>query len=37
VQWDVHGGFQVNFKAFMIAVPLIRADAQNRSGVVHMS
>lgn len=36
VQWDVHGGFQVNFKAFQIMVPLIRADAQGRSGVFHM-
>jgi Uncharacterized protein conserved in bacteria len=37
VQWDVHGGFQINFKAFQIMVPLIRADAQGRSGVIHMS
>jgi uncharacterized linocin/CFP29 family protein len=37
VQWDVHGGFQINFKAFQIMVPLIRADAQGRSGVVHIS
>lgn len=37
VQWDVHGGFQINFKAFTIQVPLIRADAQGRSGVAHMS
>jgi hypothetical protein len=37
IQWDIEGGFQVNFKAFTIQVPLIRADAQGRSGVVHMS
>jgi uncharacterized linocin/CFP29 family protein len=37
VQWDVNGGFGINFKAFMIQVPLIRADSQNRSGIVHMS
>jgi uncharacterized linocin/CFP29 family protein len=37
VQWDVDGGFQVNFKAWEIAVPLVRSDAQGRSGVVHMS
>lgn len=37
VQWDVHGGFQVNFKAFTIMVPLIRSDATGRSGVFHMS
>ena len=37
IQWDIEGGFQINFKAFQIAVPLIRADAQGRCGVVHMS
>lgn len=37
VQWDIEGGFQINFKAFQIAVPLIRADIQGRSGIVHMS
>lgn len=37
VQWDVQGGFVINFKAFQISVPLIRADAQGRSGVVHMT
>jgi hypothetical protein len=37
VQWDIHGGFQINFKAFTIQVPLIRADAQGRSGIVHMA
>jgi uncharacterized linocin/CFP29 family protein len=37
VQWDVHGGFQINFKAFTIQVPLIRADAGGRMGIVHMA
>lgn len=36
VQWDEYGGFQVNFKAWAIGVPLIRADVQGRSGVYHM-
>ncbi len=36
VQWDEYGGFQINFKAFQIAVPLIRSDAQGRSGIYHM-
>jgi hypothetical protein len=37
IQWDIEGGFIVKFKAFTIQVPLIRADAQGRSGVVHAS
>lgn len=37
VQWDEGGGFTINFKAFQIGVPLIRSDAQHRSGVCHMS
>jgi hypothetical protein len=37
VQWDVHGGFQVNFKGFQILVPLIRADINSKTGVAHMS
>lgn len=37
VQWDVNGGFGVNFKVFAIQVPLVRADADNNSGIVHMS
>ena len=37
VQWDVNGGFGVNFKVFAIQVPLIRADADGGSGIVHMS
>jgi hypothetical protein len=37
IQWDVEGGFQINFKAFQIGVPLIRSDGAGRSGIVHMS
>lgn len=37
VQWDVHGGFQINFKGFQILVPLIRADIDDKSGVAHMA
>jgi uncharacterized linocin/CFP29 family protein len=37
VQWDVHGGFQINFKAFQIMVPLIRSDIDGNSGIAHMS
>lgn len=33
IQWDIEGGFIVKFKAFQIAVPLIRSDAQGRCGV----
>lgn len=37
IQWDTEGGFLVNFKAFQILVPLIRADASSRSGILVMS
>jgi uncharacterized linocin/CFP29 family protein len=37
VQWDEYAGFKINFKAFAIGVPLIRSDAQGRSGIVHTS
>lgn len=37
VQWDVKGGFQIEFKGFQIMVPLIKADSEGRSGIVHMS
>lgn len=36
IQWDIEGGFGVNFKAFQIQVPLIRAIA-GRSGIAHMA
>lgn len=39
VQWDIEGGFVINFKAFTISVPLIRSDgsSSNRCGICHMS
>jgi uncharacterized linocin/CFP29 family protein len=37
VQWDVHGGFQINFKGFQIEVPLIRTDIEGNTGIAHMS
>jgi uncharacterized linocin/CFP29 family protein len=37
VQWDEDGGFDINFKAFAIGVPLIRSTASGKSGVVHLS
>jgi hypothetical protein len=37
VQWDIQGGFAVNFKAFQIQVPLVRADSAGQSGIVHMT
>jgi len=37
IQWDIMGGFQINFKAYTIMVPLIRSDNDGRSGVVHMT
>jgi uncharacterized linocin/CFP29 family protein len=36
VQWDEAGGFELNFKVWQIAVPLIRSDAQGRSGIYHL-
>lgn len=37
IQWDADGGFKINFKAFQIGVPLIRADIQGRAGIYHMA
>lgn len=37
VQWDIEGGFQINYKGFGIQVPLIKSDTEGRSGLVHMS
>jgi uncharacterized linocin/CFP29 family protein len=37
VQWDVNGGFGINFKAFEIQVPLVRSDVDSNSGIFHMS
>jgi uncharacterized linocin/CFP29 family protein len=37
VQWDVHGGFQINFKVWDIFVPLIRSTSDSFTGIVHFS
>lgn len=37
VQWDIEGGFQINFKGFQIQVPLVRSNNDEGSGIVHMS
>lgn len=37
VQWDINGGFGVNFKAFAIQVPVVRSDAKGNSGIFHLS
>lgn len=37
VQWEINGGFTVNFKGFTIFVPLVKSTASGRSGVFHMS
>jgi hypothetical protein len=37
IQWDVQGGFGVQFKVFQIMVPLVRADYSGRSGIVIMA
>lgn len=37
VQWDINGGFGINFKAFTINVPLLKSDHASRSGVFHIS
>jgi uncharacterized linocin/CFP29 family protein len=37
VQWDEYGGFEINFKAFAIGAPLIRADYSGKSGVCQIN
>ncbi len=37
VQWDMSGGFRVDFKAFMIGGPLVKSTKGSRSGIYHMS
>lgn len=37
IQWDVNGGFGVNFKAFAIQIPVIRADGDGNSGIMHFA
>lgn len=33
LQWDIEGGFQINFKGFTISIPLVRSDSEGRCGV----
>jgi hypothetical protein len=35
VQWDTDGGMKVNFKVMTITVPQLRADQNDRTGLVH--
>lgn len=35
VQWESHGGMQVNFKVMAIMVPQFRCDQNSRTGLVH--
>ncbi len=35
LQWETHGGLQVNFKVMAILVPQLRTDQNSRTGLVH--
>lgn len=35
VQWETHGGMQLNFKVMAIMVPQVRADFNGNCGIVH--
>lgn len=35
IQWETHGGMQLNFKVMTILVPQLRADQNSRTGIVH--
>jgi uncharacterized linocin/CFP29 family protein len=37
LQWETHGGMMLNFKVMCIMVPQIRADHNNKTGIVHGS
>lgn len=37
VQWESHGGMQLNFKVMTIMVPQVRSDYNNATGIVHGS
>jgi len=37
VQWETHGGMQLNFKVMCILVPQIREDYKGNTGIVHAS
>ncbi len=35
LQWESHGGMQLNFKVMAIMVPQMRSDVNDRTGIVH--
>jgi hypothetical protein len=37
VQWESHGGMQLNFKVMCVILPQIRTDFYNNTGLVHGS
>lgn len=37
VQWESHGGMQLNFKVMCILVPQLRSDFNDATGIVHGS
>lgn len=37
VQWETHGGMQLNYKVMAIIVPQLRSDYSNQTGIVHGS
>jgi uncharacterized linocin/CFP29 family protein len=36
IQWDVQGGFGINFKAFTIMVPILRYNSEDETGIAHI-
>jgi hypothetical protein len=37
VQWEIGGGFGIDFKVFALGMPIIRSDKTGRSGIVHFT
>ncbi len=37
MQWETHGGMELNFKVMAILVPQLRSDFNNNTGIVHGS
>lgn len=37
VQWETDGGFKLNFKVMAVMIPRLKADADGRSGIIHLS
>jgi hypothetical protein len=37
VQWESHGGMQLNFKVMCVMIPQLRTDAYSSTGIVHGS